>query len=285
MIPKIAFLFLTLSNLNHEQYWHDFFAGHEEKISIYAHAKDGVNQNSLLHNHTIATVPTTWANTMHAQRELLKAALANPENQRFIFVSESTIPLVSFEKVYTTLFETEKSIFPHKDNPHVNQNDPVFYNPRRNLHPIPEHMQKKGSQWIILNRKHTQMIVDDPKYFELICKHPIDNEHYPQTFLHLQEELDNVHNYTTTYVNWVVPSVRLPYNFHNLHDAMEFDYIKSAIDEGFLFARKFTPECDLSPLDPYLAYRNNTHKTDDPQLDDAINKLYAVSKVSHKTSA
>ena len=37
---KIAFLFLTIEDLNHEYLWKEYFKGNEKKYNIYCHPKE-----------------------------------------------------------------------------------------------------------------------------------------------------------------------------------------------------------------------------------------------------
>ena len=40
MIAKIAFLFMTISSINHEQHWLNFLQDNEDRYSIYIHSKE-----------------------------------------------------------------------------------------------------------------------------------------------------------------------------------------------------------------------------------------------------
>lgn len=163
---KIAFLFLTISAAHHEQLWRDFFAGHEDQCSLYVHAKYEIPASSLLHPYRIPeTCPTTWANTMRAQIALLKEALKDPDNDKFVFVSESTIPLATFDMAYQRLTATPHSIFMYRPNPHIIPGSATF-DKTRDLQPISHEQQYKNYQWVVLNRKHAQLMVEDSYYTE-----------------------------------------------------------------------------------------------------------------------
>ena len=47
MIPKIAFLFLTVGNIYHESAWVKFFKDHEVQYSLYVHAKKEITPGSF----------------------------------------------------------------------------------------------------------------------------------------------------------------------------------------------------------------------------------------------
>ena len=144
---KIAFLFLTVAGIFHEKYWADFLKGYETHYSMYIHSKNGVPENSLFKKYELnTTVPTSWAHTLKAELLLLKIALSDPENQMFILVSESTLPLQSFQHIYDTLEKTKKSCFVYMRNPHQDPDDICYAS--RNLHEISEEHRYKNTQWI-----------------------------------------------------------------------------------------------------------------------------------------
>ena len=74
---KIAFLFLTIGDLNHEYLWREYFKGNENKYNIYCHPKDKNNVKSeWLKNYIIdKNVETSWGRTINSILELLSEAL------------------------------------------------------------------------------------------------------------------------------------------------------------------------------------------------------------------
>lgn len=256
---KIAFLFLTISSVYHEHLWRDFFEGNQEQYSIYAHAKNPLPESDFLYPYRIAeTVPTSWSNTMRAQIALLKEALTDPDNEKFIFVSESTIPLARFDTMYKKVTETPHSIFMYYPNPHLVEGT-IFFNKARHLDPIPPELQYKNYQWVVLSRKHAQLMVEDTYYISIIEKHALDNEHYESTFLACQGLLAEIHQKSMTYVYWPA-HVRSPhpYSFVNFEDPAEFSRAAQAVSRGYLFMRKIDKNCILAPLEKILPYYNQT---------------------------
>ncbi|HRN78019.1 MAG TPA: beta-1,6-N-acetylglucosaminyltransferase [Candidatus Dependentiae bacterium] len=258
---KIALLFLTIANIYHEPYWKQFLQGNESNYSIYIHAKEGISADSFFKPYELpSTVPTTWANTMKAQILLLKQALQDPLNEKFIFLSESTLPLRSFQQIYSIIMATDTSIFNYVPNPHQHiQNH--LYN-RRSLKDIPAEFRYKCSQWVILNRKHAGKIINDSYYIDLITRYEADNELYPATFLASQGLLSEVTKVDKTYVNWQKHNPpgsgnSIPFMFTNLHEPDQLICITKAISQGYLFARKFSKDANLIPLHSYLPYMNS----------------------------
>lgn len=244
---KIAFLFLTIGNIYHEDLWKRFFHRQEEKYSIYIHSKTK-QKKSIFKKHEIkAKIPTTWQNTMRAQIALLKEALRDPDNQKFVFLSESTIPLQTFDYVYKTLTADNLSRFDYYPN----------YHKDRNFKPIPFNQQYKNSQWVVLNRKHAQLMINDQRYLDIITNYYFDNEHYPSTFLANQNLLNEIVKCDTTLVIWAGQSPH-PHTFKNLKEDKFTEFLIKAIkSKQFLFARKISTDCDLKPIYKYLQYIKN----------------------------
>ncbi len=254
---KIAFLFLTISNPYHRAYWRDFFANHKGEYSLYVHPKEIAKVTAFRFKRAIipVTVPTRWEFLMNAEIELLREALKDPDNAKFIFISDTTIPLQSFPTVYRTLMVHDKSLFTVRPNPHVIKGGPAYYDMRRLVEEIPVAKQQKHSQWIVLNRKHAEILVQNSNYLQkpIFC----DNEHYPGTILAHYNMLGEIARKDTTFVSWTKGSNgKTPFTFTNLKNPKQVALIIMALEKGYLFARKFAPKCDLSVLDPLLPYRD-----------------------------
>jgi hypothetical protein len=270
-VVKIALLFLVISDVSHQEYWRDFLHGKNKKYSIYVHSKEPVRNSSWFKKHEISIkIPTQWEHVTKAQIALLREALNDRDNQKFIFLSESTIPLQDFETVYDTVMKTSKSIFPFCLNPHqdVSRVGTFWghhnYQPQRVIQGIASHLQYKNHPWIILNRKHAQLMVDDKQYLNVICKTIIDNEHYPSTFLAIQGLLNEVDPRQMTYDDWIITnSPRSPFVFTDLNDPKQRAPVVKAMQGGlynnphkYLFGRKFSENCNLVPIDQFLKYRH-----------------------------
>lgn len=99
---KIAFLFLVRDDLHFPDIWENYFRGHENKFTIYCHPKNPENVNTpwLKSNIIPKLVPTEWGRITDAYFTLINEALKNEENQKFITISESCLPLKSFNDLY-----------------------------------------------------------------------------------------------------------------------------------------------------------------------------------------
>ncbi|KAG0462707.1 hypothetical protein HPP92_021183 [Vanilla planifolia] len=228
--PKIAFLFLSRAGLPLDFVWHQFFKNARAgNFSIYVHSKPAfkldksTTMSSFFYDRQLEdSVQVDWgeASMIEAERLLLKAALKDPANQRFVLVSDSCIPLYNFDYVYNYLTSSPKSFvdsFLDKKECRYNEKMSPF---------IPKDKWRKGSQWIILIRRHAEVVVDDDVIFPVFKKHckrrlaknldeehiikPADkkqrscipDEHYLPTLLSMGELDDQLERRTLTYTLW-----------------------------------------------------------------------------------
>ncbi|XP_020594658.1 uncharacterized protein LOC110034755 [Phalaenopsis equestris] len=228
--PKIAFLFLARAGLRLDFVWHNFFknAG-AGNISIYVHSKPGfkfdqsTTRSAFFYGrHVEDSVQVKWgeASMIEAERLLLRAALQDPANQRFVLLSDSCVPLYNFDYVYNYLMSSRKSFvdsFSDKKERRYNE---------KMAPSIPKHKWRKGSQWITLIRRHAEVVVDDDfifPVFKAFCKRKltedleekhitespgekqhscIPDEHYVPTLLSIRELEDELERRTLTYTLW-----------------------------------------------------------------------------------
>jgi hypothetical protein len=254
-VIKIAFLFLTISNIVHERVWENFFQGHESAYSLYIHAKETVDVTSVFKKHEMTTkVPTSWGYLMPAQIELLKEALKDPLNKKFIFCSDDSAPIQNFDYVYQQVLQHPLSIADYLWNHHQDRDNPRYV-PRRILKGIPSDKQFKNSQWVILNRKHAEMMVKDTKVIDIVTQYFCADEHYPITFLAMHNCLHEVVNQATTLYVWRPFPERPgphPLVFNNVKDFYQKALLVRAMNQGVLFARKFDKNCDMETVQAWV---------------------------------
>ena len=106
---KIAFLFLVINDINFPTIWDNYFRGNEGKYSVYCHPKNPENVVTpwLRDNIVPHLVETSWGYITNAYFTLLYEALKDPLNQKFIVISESCLPLRSFDALYNKLTHDE----------------------------------------------------------------------------------------------------------------------------------------------------------------------------------
>lgn len=99
---KIAFLFLIRDDINHPDIWENYMRGNEDKITIYCHPKhpENVKTEWLINNIIPNIVDTAWGKITNAYFSLIHEALKNRDNIKLIVISESCLPLQSFDELY-----------------------------------------------------------------------------------------------------------------------------------------------------------------------------------------
>ncbi|XP_016440676.1 glycosyltransferase BC10 isoform X2 [Nicotiana tabacum] len=102
---------------------------------------------------------------IQAERILIQHALMDPLNERFVFLSDSCIPLYNFSYTYDYIMSTPNSFVDSFADTKEGR-----YNPK--MDPlIPVQSWRKGSQWAVLNRKHADIAVKDERLFPMFQLH------------------------------------------------------------------------------------------------------------------
>ncbi|KAL0424274.1 UNVERIFIED_CONTAM: Glycosyltransferase BC10 [Sesamum radiatum] len=181
--PKIAFLFIARNRIPLDMVWDAFFQGADkDRFSVYVHSRPGflltattTRSTYFLNRQINDSVQVDWgeASMIQAERILLQNALMDHYNERFLFLSDSCIPLYNFSYTYDYIMSASTSFVDSFADTKEGR-----YNPK--MHPvIPVENWRKGSQWVVLTRKHAEIVVqDDTVYpmFEQHCKasHPLN---------------------------------------------------------------------------------------------------------------
>lgn len=252
---KIAFLFLIYDSINHEELWYKFLKGVDKnKYNIYIHYKYPKKLKYFNEYKLDNCIETAWGDIslVHAMNLLLKEAYKDPSNMHFIFVSNSCVPLKKFNHIYNYL-NPKFSYFGMmaKDNMLIPRCIPLSTY-------IPQQYIRKASQWCILNRKHTKLIIDDKdnliQYFDYDgC---VPDEHYYITFLHyykLEKELIKTYDMTenfTTFVVWFDLDYKYKketdYNYPKEYIEISDEELNYLLNAPCLFGRKFNKDCELT---------------------------------------
>jgi hypothetical protein len=281
--PRIAFLFLTRGEIPTEPLWRKFFAGHEDKYSIYVHSTDPDHvyaPGSLFRGRSVPSKPLeskVKIGLPEAMRRLLAYALLDytTPNAWFHILSESSVPIRSFPFAYDYITNSDKSFveafFATSPWWHANWNTTGDM-------AVPEDLMRKGEAWFTVHRRHAGMIVGDHYVFPRFKHHWFEwgmpSEIYIPTLMSVADP-QSIANHSLVYVNWrdAVPGASSPFTYDhttvspdvirgiqsltsNAHGFYQFDKIwndtteNSCVYNGvpdspcFLFARKFSGDAE-----------------------------------------
>ncbi|KAL3616051.1 hypothetical protein CASFOL_040345 [Castilleja foliolosa] len=267
--PKIAFLFLTNSQLHFAPLWERFFSNATGRhYNIYIHADpfvkippfDGVFKGKLVPSKRTQRSSPTLVSA--ARRLLATAMLDDPSNAYFALISQSCIPLHSFNHFYNFLFDLGRLSMNLEFPSYIEilaKESTLWdrYNARGKNVMLPEvnfDEFRVGSQFFVLTRKHALMVIKDRKLwrkFKLMCLNVqscYPEEHYFPTMLSMQDP-DSCSHFTLTRVNWTDSVNGHPHTYHPPEVSAELIYKlrESNSSYSYMFARKFSPDC-LDPL-------------------------------------
>lgn len=268
--PKVAFLFLTNSDLTFAPLWERFFAGHEARLSVYVHADPSARlrlpPTRSFRGRFVPARPTRRADAslIAAARRLLAAALLDdPANAYFALLSQHCVPIHSFPRLHAALFPPAAEPAPPTSYIEVLAGEPQMpsrYAARGEgalLPEVPYDRFRIGSQFFTLARRHAVLVVRERRLwrkFRLPCLPEMaDNSCYPEenyfpTLLDMADPA-GVARYTLTSVNWTGSVAGHPHTYtaREVTPRLIADLRASNHTHPHMFARKFAPDC-LGPL-------------------------------------
>ena len=244
----LGLCFLTYDIINHEELWHNWLRNvDKKKYKIYIHYKNDIKLKYFEKYKLDNCIETKYADIslVKAQNLLIEASV-NDNCTHTIFLSNSCIPLKSFNYIYENL-DTKCSYF--------NKADDISCFPRCNktIKYINKNIIKKASQWCILNYKHSKLLITEKDYINWFnYNETVPDEHCYLTKL-FQSKLDseiisttNLASGGTTFTNW--SDMNYPYQNHSglkNYNEITMEEIDYLIKQPCLFGRKFNIDCKV----------------------------------------
>jgi len=165
--PQLFFLFLVYVKINNEAVWDRFFAGavrgvdYQALVHCKSEASCRTNIKSLHRFEIIPSVETQYCyNLVSGTNALLAAALARAgagnSHDKYIFVSDSTLPVQPFASMhrhFTANNGSDFCIFPRNEWAEVMEQ----------FHDGTAHMMAgvKHHQWVVLGREHAFKVIKE----------------------------------------------------------------------------------------------------------------------------
>ncbi len=231
---KIALLFLTRSDLNHPKLWQQQIEKSKDLYNVYIHSVKPLSDPYFAGSRISKIVPTSWSIHVKAWQVLIQEAIKNPENEKFVFLSEACIPLYSLDKIYAILISDPRT--------HMAFSKPWWpsSNPREITELFPQY-RFGNAEWMVLNRRHAEIIAQDEAIIRVVARHPNDQESYFASLFAVHNCLPEVANHSFTYVNWrdAINGGASPWHFFETSNFNE-NLLGQAYSSGAIFARKFT---------------------------------------------
>jgi len=202
-MKKIALLFLTIDNHNKPNIWELFFKNSKSNYNIYCHPKypDKTSDSFLKDNIIPRLSETKWGKLVLGYYELLNEAIKNKDNYKFVFVSNSCIPLKNSEYIYNELTKDDCTYI-DSDNKMTKwdvENRFNKFKSQLNTFGINENNYIKHSGWFVLNRYHSELLIRKQEQFKFFNKIPAGDEHFLSI---LKANNMKLTNNTITYVEW-----------------------------------------------------------------------------------
>ena len=199
-MSKIAFLFLTIDNINHPDLWKEYLFNDLSKISIYVHPKypQKVSVDWMKENIISTLVHTSWGYLTDAFYHLLKEAYQDSKNEHFIFVSDSCIPLCKFSHFYKFIqrFSKRTSFIHFKDTiSDYDWHNKITKVPRYQKYKLKKH-EGLGN---CLSRYHVQKLLDSKLDFNIFFNNLNCGDEY---YLSLLDRDKYIYDQEMTYYNW-----------------------------------------------------------------------------------
>lgn len=244
--PTVALLFMVYDHIDHEAIWDEWLAGHADKFHVFVHSKHPVRIGLKSVPVTVVpSIPTEWGkfSLVEAQVQLLRHALDRHSAMKFVFLSNSCIPVKSAEHVY------EQLITSYPSNILMSNPEQVF--PRYEAVKLPKEHIVKHSQWTILNRSHASYIVMHLKtmrdaYADVIIPDESAFGTIIKMYYGFDRQVDTVT--PTTAVDWEHGDP----TYYNDIDSQTLNYLINQSDS--LFARKFYAHCTVDDTKSLMGF-------------------------------
>lgn len=200
---KIAYLFLLRADINHPNIWSRYFVEDSmPNISRYVHSKEKDNiKTPWIRNSLIEDIkPTGWGYIVDAYFSLFREALKDPNNLKFVLVSESCVPVKNFYEFKDYLDNTDYR------NSYVHFLRVTSYDQQERIENQPNYQEfgtfTKHYARMCLSRYHVEKLLEQSQdRINFFINMHVGDEFF-MTLLNAKPNQDYILNKTITYDNW-----------------------------------------------------------------------------------
>lgn len=194
-MKKIAFLFLVLDNPNFPKLWDSYFKGHSDKYTIYIHPKYKAKCTWKKKNIIKNIQDTEWGFITRAYIELMQEAYKDKTNYKFVTVSESCIPIKSFDKFYNDVMNDNRSWVKRMNISNYDYSSRIMI--QKTL-PFPKHFMKHYARFC-LNRDHVKILLSKSDELEFFHNMQVGDEFFLSVLYPFK---NSIKNFNITYDDW-----------------------------------------------------------------------------------
>jgi hypothetical protein len=232
-MKKIALLFLVVGDHWQKDLWRELLTPVMDKFTVYVHAKQPLNDPLFKQFVISEKVPTTWGSHINAWRALMKEAIKNPDNYKFVYLSDSCVPMYPLSKIYDKLVADTFGYMAHKA---------PWWQERRIPDSIPRQYHWGADERIILTRDQVNLALNDQAIYPRILGQHVDCESFPAT---LFKKLNILNQFKggISYADWEHRENRgcSPFTFRQATE-LPLERWNQLLQDGYFFIRKIGRE-------------------------------------------
>ena len=200
---KVAYLFLLRGDINQPKIWTTYFdSATQQHISKYVHSKE---QDSIrtpwIRDALIEDIrPTGWGYIVDAYFSLFREAIKDPNNLKFVLISESCVPVKNYYEFKNYLNNTDYR------NSYVHFLKPSPWDIKQRIENQPNYQQfgkfTKHYARMCLSRYHVEKLLSQSKSrIDFFVNMHVGDEFF-LTLINAKPDVDFILNKTITYDNW-----------------------------------------------------------------------------------
>jgi len=194
-MKKIAFLFLVLDNPNFPNLWDSYFKGHSDKYTIYIHPKYKSKCTWKKKNVIKNIQETEWGFITRAYIELMQEAYKDKTNYKFVTISESCIPIKSFDNFYNDVINDNRSWVKRMNISNYDYTSRII---TQKTLPFPKHLIKHYARFC-LNRDHVKILLSKSYELEFFHNMQVGDEFFLSVLYPFK---NSIKNFNVTYDDW-----------------------------------------------------------------------------------
>ncbi len=243
---RVAFLFLTVGELNHPRVWAEYFAGREAQVSVLAHTKQAhaLPEGLLQRSQIPERVETAWGEVSLVQATLamLRRALSDERNTHFILLSESCVPVKPLAWLERLLRLDGRSRIDWATPEEVAAKNPEKLERISQCPRLAASQWRFHPQWLLLDREAAALSTEDD-FTPYFSGSKAADESYFATVLKMKgwSLEEKAVRSGVTFSRWPAGVSRHPVTLDHVTPAFAAELAGSP----FLFARKFAPGSNI----------------------------------------